>query len=153
MLIPKYQTSSIWNLPRFGSNCSETLFEDMIFFGGGAPPPHTPCIFFSCGLLPPDPRRSLLDPSTHGVPGTASLGTAASGWSYNATKKRLSPVLSNLNIAITLEPEVVDPYNLGDSWSWDRDLLPGKVVPFSEGGGLLGCEGERGEIWAHNSGI
>ena len=53
-------------------------------------------------------------------------------------KKLLSPGFSNLKIAITLEPKVVDPYNLGDSWSVDRDLSSGKSVPFSEGGGKVG---------------
>ena len=48
----------------------------------------------------------------------------------------------NIQIAITLEPKVVDPYNPGDSWSLDRDLSSGKAVPFS-GGGLLGGNEEK----------
>ena len=48
-----------------------------------------------------------------------------------------------LKITLTFEPKVVDPYNLGDSWSVDRDLSSGKSVPFSGGaGGLLGRIGE-----------
>ena len=42
-----------------------------------------------------------------------------------------------------MEPKVVDPYNLSDSWSVDPDLSSGKSVPFSRGGGLSGDIRER----------
>ena len=43
----------------------------------------------------------------------------------------------DFQIAITLEPKVEDPYNLGD---WNRDVSSGKAVPFS---------GDRGSVRWH----
>ena len=64
-----------------------------------------------------------------------------------ATRSYLGPsILWNSFLRpITLEPKVVDPYNLGDYWSVDRDLSSGKLVPFFWGGGLLGGIRERAE--------
>ena len=53
----------------------------------------------------------------------------------------------DLEIAITFEPKVVDPYNLGDSWSVDQYLSSGKSVPFFRGEGPVGDIPDR----AHSS--
>ena len=36
------------------------------------------------------------------------------------------PGTDRVKIAITFQPEVVDPYNLGDSWLVEQDLSSGK---------------------------
>ena len=55
----------------------------------------------------------------------------------NLSKIKFSESFFDFQIAITFEPKVVDPYNLGDSWSVDQDLSSGKLVPYSGGGGSL----------------
>ena len=68
----------------------------------------------------------------------------------NSFEKALSPGFSNFKIAITLEPKVVDPYNLGDSWSGDLETYH-LASRRHFGGGLLGCIGERAIIFLMHS--
>ena len=59
-------------------------------------------------------------------------------------KKFSSMFFFDFQIVITLEPKVVDPYNLGDSWSVDRGLSSGKWMPFSAGRGGV-CQSVQGK--------
>ena len=62
-----------------------------------------------------------------------------------------SLAIMNLEITITLEPKVVDPYNLGDCWSVDQDLSSAKSWSKSQGGGSV-CWSLRSQKWLHQTG-